>query len=286
MAFVEKNCVIMRSVSLLGVRIDDITRNELSARFLDFLNGSTANLVVTPNPEFLLAARSDAAFRDVLNASVLALPDGVALRFAAAALHDLHNLHRYPGIDVLPMLAEMCRDREVPLVLLGGTDDILVQIQMRFTTLFQGIKIITINPGSVSHQNPCIERGIIERIRGLGPCVVAVALGQGNGRSQGKQERVAAQITSSVPNARIIIGVGGAFDVLSGRIRRAPMTFQRLGFEWLWRLFIEPWRIRRIFRAVIIFPIIVARDTIQSRRFIRSVISVIGELRSHFLSRS
>ncbi len=276
----------MRSISLLGVRIDDLSPNELSARFLDLFHRSEPSLVVTPNPEFLLAARSSPEFRTVLNSSALSLPDGVALRFAAAALHDLHDLHRYPGIDVLPMLAEICRDREVPLVLLGGTDDILVQIQLYFTTLFQGIKIIAINPGSISHQNPCIEEGIIERMRGFGPCVIAVALGQGSGASQGKQEFVASQIASSVPNARIVIGVGGAFNVLSGRIRRAPMIFRRFGFEWAWRLCMEPWRFRRIFSAAFIFPIVVARDTMAKQRFLRALVSVFQELRSHFLSRS
>ena len=83
-----------------------------------------------------------------------------------------------------------------------------------------------------------------------------------------------------------MIGVGGAFDVLSGVVRRAPMIFQRFGFEWLWRLYVEPWRFRRIFRATILFPIIVAYGTVRSGTFGRALVSVAAELRSHFFSRS
>lgn len=276
----------MRSVSIFGVRLDDLTSDELRARLLELLDRSEPSLVVTPNPEFLLAARSNSAFRDVLNASALSIPDGVALRFAAAALDGAQGLHRHPGVDVLPELAMMCRDRGVILVLLGATNCILAQTKMRFATLAEGVSIVTVNPGFIDAENPHLAQHIIDDLCLIGPCVVAVALGQGSGSSQGKQEFVAAQIVANVPNARIVIGVGGAFDALSGAVRRAPTVFQRFGFEWLWRLCIEPWRFRRIFRATILFPIIVAYGTVRSGTFGKALVNVAAELRSHFFSRS
>ena len=276
----------MRSVSIFGVRLDDLTSDELRARLLELLNRSEPSLVVTPNPEFLLAARSSSVFRDVLNASAMSIPDGVALRFAAAAIHGMRNLHRHPGVDVLPDIAIMCRDRGMSLVLLGSTDVILAQTKMRFATLAEGVSIVTVNPGFVDAENPRLEQRIVDHLRVIGPCVVAVALGQGGGRSQGKQECVAAQIVAEVPNARIVIGVGGAFDALSGSVRRAPIVFRRFGFEWLWRLCIEPWRFQRIFRATILFPFIVAYGTVRSGTFGKALVNVAVELRNHFFSRS
>lgn len=276
----------MRSISMFGVHLDDMTEDELRARLLELLRKDEPSLVVTPNPEFLLAARLNAAFSNVLNSSALSIPDGVALTFAAAAIDGTHNLHRYPGVDVLPLLATMCRDRGVALVLLGATDDILAQTKMRFATLAEGISIVTVNPGFIDAEHPKLEQRFVDEIRAVGPCVVAVALGQGSGRSQGKQEHVAAQIVAEVPNARIVIGVGGAFDALSRSVRRAPLMFRRFGFEWFWRLVMEPWRFRRIFRAVILFPIIVAYGTVHAGRFGEALCDVAAELRFHFFSRS
>lgn len=276
----------MRSIFMFGVRLDDMTEDELRARLLELLRKDVPRLVVTPNPEFLLAARVNAAFSDVLNSSALSIPDGVALTFAAAAIDGTHNLRRYPGVDVLPLLATMCRDEGVALVLLGATDDILAQTKMRFATLAEGISIVTINPGFIDAKNPVLDEQFVRQLRSVGPCVVAVALGQGSGRSQGKQEFIALQIVAEVPNSRIVIGVGGAFDALSGSVRRAPTMFRRFGFEWLWRLMLEPWRFRRIFRAVILFPIIVAYGTVRAGRFGGALRDVATELRSHFFSRS
>jgi len=63
-----------------------------------------------------------------------------------------------------------------------------------------------------------------------------------------------------LPSIRVAAGVGGTFDFMSGTIKRAPKIFRSLGLEWLWRLLRQPWRIQRINRAVIIFPILVLLD--------------------------
>jgi N-acetylglucosaminyldiphosphoundecaprenol N-acetyl-beta-D-mannosaminyltransferase len=56
------------------------------------------------------------------------------------------------------------------------------------------------------------------------------------------------------------MGVGGAFDFMSGRIRRAPKIIQKIGFEWLWRLILEPRRLPRILQAVFVFPLLILMD--------------------------
>ncbi len=282
MVVLAEQSVSMRSLSLLGVRLDDMDSDELRARLLDLLAQPKPSLVVTPNPEFLLAAQNNPTFSDVLNSSVLSIPDGVALRFAAAAMNGVHNLRRHPGVDVLPELAVMCRDSAMPLVLLGATDDILAKVKMRFATLAEGVQIVSVNPGIINEEDPRLSETIENHLQTLGPCVVAIALGQGSGRSQGKQEIIAARIVTCVPNARVVIGVGGAFNALSGSVRRAPGVFRRFGFEWLWRFLIEPWRFQRIFRATIVFPIVVAYGTVRSGTLRRALMNVAVELRNHF----
>lgn len=275
----------MRSFPVLGVRLDDLTNEELHDRLLGFLNSDRPNILVTPNPEFLLTAQHDTTFRDILNTSDLALPDGVALQFAVAALHGVHGLHRHTGVDVLPELAKICRDQNIPLVLLGATDIILASVKLRFATLAEGISIITFNPGIIEVTNPQLSLDTLLQLRQIGRCAIAVALGQSGGPSQGKQEKVAAQIAQEVPDARIVVGVGGALDMIAGTIPRAPKVFRRLGMEWLWRLYVEPWRYSRIFRAVIVFPLVVFRGTITQGRWFSALIDVAIALKYHFFSR-
>ncbi len=273
----------MRQISVFGVRLDDVTENELQVRFSAMMNGSHSNLVVTPNPEFLLTARTHHQFRKTLNASALSLPDGAGILFAASALSGMHRIHRHTGVDTLPILATMCQERGVTLVLLGATPVILERTKQRFATLAEGIKIISINPGIIQADHAELPLSVLASLRIIGPCVIAVALGQSNGKTQGKQETVCAQIVANIPNAKIVIGVGGAFDVLSGSVRRAPTLFRRLGMEWLWRVIIEPWRFKRILRAVVLFPIFVAYDTLRKGRFLRACFHVAIELVLLFL---
>ncbi|MBI2117865.1 WecB/TagA/CpsF family glycosyltransferase, partial [Candidatus Peregrinibacteria bacterium] len=64
---------------------------------------------------------------------------------------------------------------------------------------------------------------------------------------------------SAMPSVRVAMGIGGTLDFLAGVRKRAPALVQKLGFEWLWRLLNEPWRLRRIWNAVVVFPWLVVR---------------------------
>lgn len=267
----------MKRFSVFGVPIDSLTEDELLARLL-----GDRGLVVTPNPEILLAARSNLLYRDVLQTSVLAIPDGIAVRFAVSALDGSIGLPRHTGVDVLPLLASVAVRNNETLVLLGGFADDLAKIHDRFIAQYPKLRCVTIDPGFIDASSPILAEGIIAQIAALGPAIVAVGLGQGRGKSQGKQERVARQILDAASNIRIAIGVGGAFDMLAGRSARSPEVFRRFGFEWLWRLLREPWRFRRIVRATIIFPMVVIYYTIRGRRFVAALIAVAKNLRQFF----
>jgi len=75
-----------------------------------------------------------------------------------------------------------------------------------------------------------------------------------------RQEEWIRDNISKYPTVKIAMGVGGSFDFISGRVRRAPIIFRNIGIEWLWRLAVQPWRARRIFNAVIFFPLTVLRE--------------------------
>jgi N-acetylglucosaminyldiphosphoundecaprenol N-acetyl-beta-D-mannosaminyltransferase len=91
-------------------------------------------------------------------------------------------------------------------------------------------------------------------IQSAQPDLLFVAFGHG------RQEGWIAQNLPRLPSVAVAMGVGGTFDFIAGRAKRAPIIFRQIGLEWLWRLFREPRRWRRIIDAVIVFPYLVIRS--------------------------
>lgn len=261
---------------ILGVRIHDIPSATLTAVLEAWLVGDTARIIVTPNPEFIVGAERDPEFKQILNRSDLALPDGVGLRFAVAALSEDRLLHRHTGADTLITLAEMCAKRRKRLVLVGGSPRKTERAAVTLRKRFPGLDIAIFDPGIIDEHQVRLSEATLAGIERLSPQAIAVALGQG------KQERVMEILKHKIPSARVLIGIGGAADYVSEAVRRAPTTWQRFGFEWLWRLAQEPWRARRILTAIIVFPSRVAWATLRAGRFIPAAKRVLNDLQHHF----
>lgn len=291
----------MEKHSVFGVKIDDLSLSELEQLILGWLGDGRTHTIVTPNPEFILAARLDAPFRDLLNNADLSLPDGVGLRFAVSALTGKRLRNRHTGVDTLSLLAKICAEKNKCLALIGGNEGVADQAAARLASSYPNLQIQTIDPGqiTISEKNELLTNSSDRYISSISSCtVVAVGLGMK------KQEGFMSVIAPCLPAGRrslqttrqsserpldgaILIGVGGAFDMLAGTRRRAPLWIRRIGLEWIWRLLIEPRRWRRIFRAAFVFPITVVQDTLKHRRFIQACKDTIPEIiRQLLLNRS
>lgn len=207
----------MRAFSVFGVTLHDLSEDELVARLFDI-----RGLVVTPNPEILLAARSNEAYRALVNSASLSLPDGIATIFAVAALYDVHTLRRHPGVDVVPTIAAVAEKNNETLLVFGGYAEDHHLLRSALFASHPNLRIACIDPGVISEHSPQLLQEHVLRIQEIGPAIAIVALGQGRGSMQGKQEIIAKSILSAAPNVRFAIGVGGAADVLAGKIDRAP----------------------------------------------------------------
>ncbi|MDQ5952749.1 MAG: glutamyl-tRNA synthetase [Patescibacteria group bacterium] len=261
---------------ILGVRVHDLPTATLNAVLEAWLIGDVARMIVTPNPEFIVGAERDVEFKHLLNRADLALPDGIGLRFAVAALSEEKLLHRHTGADTLITLAELCAKRRKRLVLMGGSPRKTERAATTLRKRFPGLDIAVFDPGIIDEHQVRLSEATLAGIERLSPQAVAVALGQG------KQERVMEILKQKIPSVRILMGIGGAADYVSEAVKRAPTAWQRLGFEWLWRLVQEPWRSRRILTAIIAFPVRVAWVTLRSGRFLSATRRVLHELRQHF----
>lgn len=245
----------MSFVRILGVRIDALSPHELRKQVESFFERGGFHLITTPNPEFLLAAHRDPEFKSLLNAAELSLPDGMGLLFAAR-LRGAFIPQRWTGVDFIWVLSEIAQERNQSLFLYGGFGDVPQRSALALRQRFPNLKIVGTENGMSADGSSLSELEILARIQKKSPDILLVALGAGRGE-QGKQERWIREHQHLLPSVKIAMGVGGAFDYLSGRVRRAPKWMQNIGLEWLFRLILQPWRITRIFRATIIFPILV-----------------------------
>ncbi len=260
------------SHDILGVRVDDQTDAELDQTLKDMLAGTRANIVVTPNPEFILSAREDAEFRAILKDADLSLPDGAGLRYAVAALTDDEILaHRHTGVDALGTLARLSAETGKRMLLLGGTGKDPETVGASFKKLYPSLDIVALDPGIIDDDVPRLSEAITSRVRSLEPVIIAVALGAGRGSRQGKQEKVMTLLADQIPSVRILIGVGGAVRTLAHPNLLPPPAWRKRGLEWLWRLIKQPWRWQRIGKAVIIFPLVVAWECVGRRRLFKAV---------------
>ncbi|PIQ75227.1 MAG: glycosyltransferase [Candidatus Portnoybacteria bacterium CG11_big_fil_rev_8_21_14_0_20_40_15] len=231
---------------LLGVRIDNLSMQEVLEKIRGFLNDGRQHYIVTPNPEILILAQKDKEFREILNNADLSIADGVGLVRASRMLGEPLK-ERVTGVDLIPGIMNYESGIRNKVFLLGGRNGVAEKIAAQW-------------PAVVGFSEETDGMELFARIRQCQPDILLVALGAP------RQEKWIAENLAKVPSVKVAIGVGGAFDFLSGKIRRAPVFMQKMGLEWFWRLILQPWRVGRIFNAVIIFPSMILREKIKASK--------------------
>ncbi len=223
---------------ILGVKVDNLTQSECLSRIENWLNQDRQRYIVTVNPEFVIEAQKNANFKQVLNRSDLAICDGAGILFASRFLKKPLK-QKIAGADLMVQICVLAQKRNLPVFLLGAGPGVAQKAAENLKKIQPDLKI-----GFSSNQDkiPFISR----------PTILFVALGAP------KQEEWIAKNLKLMPQVKLAMGVGGSFDYLAGRVVRAPRMVRRANLEWLWRLFLEPRRAKRIYQAVVKFPLMVA----------------------------
>ncbi|MDD5109644.1 MAG: WecB/TagA/CpsF family glycosyltransferase [Patescibacteria group bacterium] len=240
---------------ILGVRIHDFTTDEIERRMRLWLAGTGPHLVVTPNPEMLVAAHKDPGLQAILNQASLAVADGYGLILASRVLQKPLR-HRHPGVELSEILLRICASLGARVYFLGGQPGVAQQAAKVMSESFPGLVIAGATDGGDMTNPAAIPGTLIEHIQNAKPDVLIVGFGHG------KQERFLAAHLAKFSTVRVAIGVGGALDFWSGRIRRAPLLMRRLGLEWVYRLLRQPSRFSRIVQATLVFPYLVLKTQI------------------------
>ncbi len=230
------------SAYILGVRVDRVSQ----AQALDIMEQLVASRrasgnqfpcrqIATVNSEFVMAAQKNTVFRRAINSAALTIADGIGVVWAARYVGS-PTPERITGIDTIIDFAKRCAEKGYRLYLLGAAPGVAEQAGIKLQALAPGLQIAGTYAGSPAHTE---EDAIIERIQAAHVDILCVAYGAP------AQDLWIYRNLSRLP-AAIAMGVGGAYDFLSGRQHRAPQVMQHLGLEWLYRLYREPWRWRRM----------------------------------------
>ena len=225
-----------KRIEILGVPVDCVTMQDAVATAEQMIAGERpAGYIMAVNPEKVVSASSDPAILGQLRSAALLIPDGIGI-VIAARLFGLAHLSRVPGAELMPRLCEMAARRGYPVFLYGAKPEIIQEAASALQRDFSGLRIAGTQHGYVTAEE---MSALVERINASGAKLLFVALGSP------RQENWMARHFSQLTTICVCQGVGGTFDVLSGRIARAPRFFQILGLEWFYRFIKQPTRLPR-----------------------------------------
>ena len=234
-SFRKRNEIISRP-SLWGIKLDNVSMNYAITKARGLISnpgGDRANLIVTLNAIGIELAINDPEFADAVKNSSMVLADGAGLRIGMSLL-NIPVQERVAGIDFAEKLCRLAAVEKWPIYFLGAEGDTAEICADNLAEKFPGLIIAGTHDGFFDIKNSDIP----DKIKNSGAKILLVAMGQPR---QEKWVMLHREQLGSI----LAVGVGGAFDVFSGRLKRAPVWIQKIGFEWLYRMIQEPKRWRR-----------------------------------------
>jgi len=225
----------MKQVDILGIPFHAIDEKETLELLESFLDQPKNHIIVTPNPEGVMQARRNAAFRDALISADLRLADGIGIVLAARYLRNPLPA-RVRGLDTVYALFEKLtkKGRKHTAYFLGGAPGIAEKAKLEMENRFPAL---TVTGHSHGFYSPEEEPAILEELNRLKPDILLVCKGM-------PRSEIWAAANRDIP-ARITLCVGGTIDIMAGNIKLTPSWMRKLGLEWLHRLLRQPSRLKR-----------------------------------------
>ncbi len=230
------------SIEILGVRVDRVGWSQIEQFCREALQGNLPKQIVTLNGEFVLDAQKNPEFKTAINEADLVIPDSTNIVWASRLKTKRPLTEVTAGSELVEHLATIAAQNQASIFLLGAQPGIAEAAGRTLAQKYPGLRI-----AGTSSANPS-ETSVIEEIKATGADIVLVAYGAPAQELWIKQHKEGT-------GAKILVGIGGTFDMLAGRLPRAPKWLRQLHLEWLWRLLIQPSRFGRTWRSVVTFPL-------------------------------
>lgn len=220
----------MKKYRILGATCYQINSVLEAKSFIkDFVNSDDGGYSVAINAEKIIMYSEDENFREIMDGSVLPIPDGSGATIGMKILHNVKSIK----LDLPKTIFECAHENKFSLFLLGATEEVNAKAEKVLNQKYPSIKLL-------GRQNGFFDEELIlfQQIKKLNPQIVIIAMGSP------KQEKLAARLHAVIPSA-LLIGCGGALNILAGEVKRAPIFYQKNHLEWFYRLVKEPSRFRR-----------------------------------------
>lgn len=192
--------------------------------------------IISANPEVLYLAIQNENLKDNFTSkNAFIIPDGVGTVLAAKMLKSPVK-EKIAGVEFMQAIIKKCEEDDKAIYLLGASQDVIEECVKKIKFKHPNINIVGYKNGYFREED---EGEIVEEILKCNPYAIFIALGCP------KQENFINKYMSIIPS-KIFMGVGGSFDVISGKVKRAPRLLINIRLEWLYRVFKEPKRIKRL----------------------------------------
>lgn len=226
-----------KKIEILNIKVDNVNMiqaREIVCAYLE--SDQTGHMIVTPNSEMVVRAQTDNQLAQILNSADLSIPDGAEIVLASRLLSTPRFSERVAGFDLMEELFFVAEKKEYSIFFLGGEPGIAAEAKKRVEQKYSQIDICGYHHGYLDR---IVQQNVITRINKLAPDLLLVGMGVP------LQERF---LYNNLDQLEVKVGmtVGGSFDVLAGKTRRAPLWMQKAYLEWLFRLLKEPSRLSRM----------------------------------------
>ena len=213
-------------VNILGINLSELSQAEVLKKIADFLKDNKQHYIVTPNPEIILAAHADEEFFYVLNQADLSLADGFGLKIAGYFFGE--NIPRVTGADITIELLKFAAVNKTRVMILNWEKGLsqINDIKNALDQKFPGLIFEIIN---ISREK-FLSDETINKINLYSPAILFNTLGFPY------QEKLMYHNINKLASVKVALGIGGSFDFITEKIKRAPKIFRALGLDWFWRL--------------------------------------------------
>lgn len=232
-------------LSAFGIEISPVSMREALDKIESFIASGHPHHVVTSDANAVLTSRADPEYTQIIRRAAMITPDGFGLVWGARLL-GLPIYERVTGVDMVTGICERAAKRDYRLYILGSEEGVATTAARNLAQKYPGARFVGTHHGfwrrDGKEQGLSTEQAdarMADEIRRATPDVLFVAMG-----IPAQEKFIAAQLERM--NVPVCLGVGGSFDVYSGKFNRAPVAVQRLGMEWLYRVWIDPTRWKRM----------------------------------------
>ncbi len=234
----------MNKNKILGVTIATQSKSDTLEKIIKYISQPKGFYhVVSLNPEILVIAQKNKEFKNVVETAQIKIVDGMGIVLAGRFLNtDVGE--RLAGVDLMAKLIEQAGKLRLRVLLIGGEPNLAHDLAECYQAKYPEANFIgLIGIKNIKNPERSEERTIFDIVRSHKPHIIFVSFGSPD------QELWIARHKKEFSNS-LVMGVGGAFDFLSGKISRAPESVRKMGMEWFYRLVNQPWRWRRQLRLL------------------------------------